>query len=155
MLRLAKNPVGRLLTTLPTWAVADMNALFGQDKDKAEQAQKLLTVRGQITAQAGQAEQSLVRRVDIRKQKADGSLGRDVDADEVIRKAEQDVKLRTVTIRGLLDDMKKLADEIEPPAKKNADPPLPTDPKAKLQALRDQLKVMEKDEKDYADLKQT
>ena len=49
--------------------------------------------------------------------------------------------------------MKKLADEIDPPAKKLPDPtPVPADPKAKLKILRDQLEPLEKAEKELNDL---
>ena len=154
-LRLAANPVGRLLATIESDATWDENTLavpLGQDPTKIQQGSKLLRYRGQIASQARQAEASLRTRVQIRKHKADGSLESGFNADEAIRKAEQEVRLRAATIRGLLDDMKKLADEIDPPAKKAAADLLPADPKARLNELRSRLNAIEKVEKDLGEM---
>ena len=40
------------------------------------------------------------------------------EIDDLIRKNEQDIRFRTATIRGIVDDLKTLADEIDSPAKK-------------------------------------
>ena len=37
--------------------------------------------------------------------------------DELIDRAEQEVQFRTAAMNGIIDDLKKLADEIDPPGK--------------------------------------
>jgi hypothetical protein len=155
-LRLAKNPVGRLLATIRPgygWGDAELQNAFGSDKAKVDQGRRLLNFRDEISKQAREAETSVTARFNIRKQRMDGTLSKDFNDAEVIRKAEQEIRYRTATIRGIIDDLKKLADEIDPPDKKNVEPPPPpVDPKAQLQTLRDQLKALEKAETDYSDL---
>jgi hypothetical protein len=154
-LRIAKDPVGRLLATIPPymgWGDAELQNALGPDKAKVDQGRRLLTFRDLILKQARQAEDSLTLRVNLRMRMKDESPSNNVNDMELNRKAEQDLRFRTATIRGIVDDLKKLADEIDPPAKKVAADPLPADPKARLNELRSRLNSIEKVEKDLGDM---
>jgi hypothetical protein len=121
VLRLAKTSVGRLLATIPVdkgWGDAELQNTFGSDKAKIEQGRKLLTYRDQIDKQSRQAETAVVERSSRLKSKETTNVeDTHPEINELIRKNEQDVRFRTAAIRGIVDDLKTLADEIDPPAK--------------------------------------
>jgi gas vesicle protein len=113
--------VGRLLATIPVdkgWGDAELQNTFGSDKAKIEQGRKLLTYRDQIDKQSRQAETAVVERSSRLKSKETTNVeDTHPEINELIRKNEQDVRFRTAAIRGIVDDLKTLADEIDPPAK--------------------------------------
>src|SRR5262249_53513246 len=72
VLRLAKTEVGRLLATISadrTMPESDIQATFGKDEKKIDQARRLLKLRGQITAQERTARTSLNERNNRRESK--------------------------------------------------------------------------------------
>jgi len=156
--RLAKTSVGRLLATIPyqtAWGEAELQLAFASsEKAKIDQGRRLLTYRDQVMAQAVRATSAFSQRTYQKEQRLTKKKEDQIpNIDDEIRKCEHDIRFRTATIRGIIDDLKKLADEIDPPDKKNIDPLVPpVDPKVQLQTLRDQLKALEKAEKDYSDL---
>lgn len=122
ILRLAKTSVGRLLATIRVdrgWGDKDLQVTLGADQAKIELGRKLLTLRDQIYQQSREAEISLNERANRLESKATAKE-HELPAliDELIRKNEQDIRFRTATIRGLVDDLKVLADEIDPLVKK-------------------------------------
>ncbi|HKA07566.1 MAG TPA: protein kinase, partial [Gemmataceae bacterium] len=158
-LRVAKTPVGRLLATFSPdkqWSETELqNTLGPDDKTRIAQGRKLLNLRGQIMTQAKAADNAVIDSVWEQNRKATRQAGQGDKADlpsieEGLHKAEQEIQLRTAALRGIVDDFKKLADELDPPAKKDAD--LPTEPKAKLQYFRDLLQSLENDDKEIAEL---
>jgi hypothetical protein len=124
-LRLAKTRVGRVLATFPAdrgWGDAELQIEFSStDKTRIEQARKLLTLRGHIRDQAQKAESSLAQRTAYLRTKATSKKEELLDdIDNLIRKSELDVKFRTAALRSIIDDLKTLADEIDPPAKEGS-----------------------------------
>jgi hypothetical protein len=117
VLRLAKTPIGRLLaTTKPKeWRV-------GTDLPPADQATavKLLNLRDQVVAQKEAFEGHTRGLKDSTGWKArlEASKG-DPEAlathANYIKTHEAGLKLATETLRGLVRDFRKLADEIDPP----------------------------------------
>jgi hypothetical protein len=119
LLRLAKTRVGRVLATIPvdrSWGDAELQNEFGSNETaRIEQARKLLTLRGQIYNQARQAQNALTERKSRLLSKSAGGVIPGID--DEIKKNEQEIKFRTAAIRGIVDDLKTLANEIDPPAK--------------------------------------
>jgi Protein kinase domain len=119
VLRLAKTEVGRLLATFPidrTPAEAEFDDILGRNEKKVAQASRMLKLRGEIAAQERMARTSLNER-NNRKESKQKAKKEDLipNVDEEIRKNEHDVRVRTAAIRSLVDDFRKLADEMDPP----------------------------------------
>lgn len=120
--RLAKTEVGRVLAIIPPdkeWSTVELGDLFAGDGEKTEPARKLLKLRDQIRLQ----HMSLKVASDFvkTKQAMPAGIGDAQEIDAIIKKvreSEQEIRLRTATIRGIVDDLKKLADQLDPPAKK-------------------------------------
>jgi hypothetical protein len=113
-LRLANTPVGRVLALLPPregWVTEKVRQAIGQDKDKVDRAVRLLEIRDKIISQADKADRALTARHNVRVVETADETWRA----EVVAMHGQEIKLRTVALRGLVDDLKKLADEIDPP----------------------------------------
>jgi Protein kinase domain len=119
VLRLAKTQVGRLLSSIQyerKWSDDDLVEAFGIDQEKIDLGRMLLRYRDQARSQAVLAEKALGESAALQKKQKE--LGVTQKIDERIRMYAQDVRLRTATIRVIVEDVKKLADQIDPPAKK-------------------------------------
>jgi hypothetical protein len=122
VLRLAKTRVGRALALFPSgksWTVGEFTEAFPNTLDQS-QAQDLLRKRGQILTQVDAAEKALTPRNNAQRQlKDEPDRFKDPAAraaqDESIRKFEHEAKVATAALRTLIDDLKKLANEIDPP----------------------------------------
>src|SRR5262249_61707959 len=98
----------------------DVENAVGSDHTKVDRGRKLLTIRDQITLQATTAETAINERASRMRSRATKKKEDLIpNIDEEIAKNEQDIRFRAAAIRSLLDDLKKLADEIDPPAPKN------------------------------------
>lgn len=121
-LRLAKTTVGRLLATIPEdggWSMPAVKSTVGPDERMQKQGERLLTLRGQITTQVAKAEAAVSERAARMKSKAESKKENPVpNIDEAIGKSEQEARFRIAAVRGLVEDLAKLADEIEDPDKK-------------------------------------
>jgi hypothetical protein len=122
VLRLAKNPVGRALALFPADKVrtADkFNEAFPNPYDLG-QAKRLLDKRGQILAQMAAADKAISDRTAaiLRQKQAEHELADPATRTQIgdaIQKAEHDAKVATTVLRTLVDDLKKMADELDPP----------------------------------------
>jgi hypothetical protein len=124
--RLAKTEVGRVLAIISpnrAWSETEIADMYAGQGDKTESARKLLKFRDQIRVQNELADTFTKTRSDLLKSKqalstAPGDREKLTAIEEQIRSCEHDIRLRTATIRGIVDDVKKLADQFDPPAKK-------------------------------------
>jgi hypothetical protein len=122
VLRLAKNPVGRALALFPpsnSWTADQFRQAFPNAMDLS-QAQALLEKRGQILTQAEAVAKALkdrtaalLRQTQAKQEVVDPASRTQIS--EAIQKAEHDAKVATAALRTLIDDLKKLADGIDPP----------------------------------------
>jgi hypothetical protein len=120
-LRLAKTRVGRLLAVFPPqqWPSTEVEKALANDEKKTQLGIRLLTLRDQFREQSLKAEGALSAK---RQNLFTKGLELSPHLDELILKNEQEVQFRTAAMRGILDDLKKLADEIDPPANKGPMP---------------------------------
>jgi hypothetical protein len=122
VLRLAKTKVGRALALFPAGKVATadgFNEAFPNPYDLG-QAKRLLDKRGQILAQVNAADKAISDRTAalVRQKQAEHELADPAtrtQITEAIQKAEHDAKVATAALGTLIDDLKKMADEIDPP----------------------------------------
>ncbi len=120
VLRLAKTKVGRLLATIEpdqSWSTSKIESEVGTDSKMVAQGERLLRLRDRLRAQAFFAEKALSSRESAleRKAIARNELKSGDDTAEMIQKSENELKFRTAALRGILNDLTKLADEIDPP----------------------------------------
>jgi serine/threonine protein kinase len=129
VLRLVDTPIGRILALFPpdrSWNSAEVkNAMDGRE-EKSKPAVKLLEARSNILSQASRADTALTNVFNVRQQRARAqSENATADYlavfDDNIAKSEHEVKLRTIALRGLVADLKKMADELDPPATPEAE----------------------------------
>jgi serine/threonine protein kinase len=122
-LRLVNTPIGRILALVPPdrqWNEGEMTAVAGGDPAKRGQAIRLLDQRRHILDQADLAQKAInARAVAIKQQANDPGRFLEKDAraanEEVIQKNEHDAKVRITALRGLIGDLKKITDELDPP----------------------------------------
>jgi hypothetical protein len=120
VLRLAKTQIGRVLAMFPPgkgMGFNDLSQSFPKPDDGA-QAYKLLEKRGQILAQADVAEKALASRArDLQDLKKHPEWPKELQTtqEESIRKYEHEAKVAMAALRTFVDDLKKLADGIDPP----------------------------------------
>jgi signal transduction histidine kinase len=142
VLRLAKNRIGRILALVEPgrgWstAILELNGVAAGDQEKAGQ---LLGLRSQILTQA---EAARVARFDAKKYRAEQEeLRSKLDtkkADEygeMVETVDHDFRVRTAAISSLVNDLKALADDIDPPEKKTE----PRDPRfERVRFLRERI----------------
>jgi serine/threonine protein kinase len=123
VLRLAETRVGRVLALYPpqnSWQPDEVRKQFGGRVAEGDLAVWLLEKRTQIQTQADRARGALTVRSNLLRQKAEQATGKakagdSASLDEGIRNQEQDVKLATIALRGLIGELKKFADENESP----------------------------------------
>ena len=121
VLRLAKHPVGRVLTLVgEKWTEGELERR-GLEPPDVQRAMKLLKLRDEIKSQAQKVTSAFSARQQNQENLAKHT-GPDLDSErwrtnitEDLRLCEQAAKVGTETIRGLLVDLKKLADELDPP----------------------------------------
>jgi DNA repair exonuclease SbcCD ATPase subunit len=147
VLRLARHRVGRVLTIVAaTWNEQSLGQRGYEGVDLAT-AVKLLNLRDEIKIQAENAA-SAVRvwrenQQNLAKYTGPGSEQSRTSLTESIRANERTLKESTETIRGLVADLKKLADELDPPGKK-ADAPAGEDPRfRRVRDLKEQIQRAE------------
>jgi hypothetical protein len=147
--RLVKTPVGRLLATFKPgygWGDAELqNAL----SDKAQQAagRRLLTLRDQIGTQSADVRKAVSElpqyRTGLDQVRAEKPAATDTRGalEDAIRVRERAIRFGTEAIRGMVADLKKLADELDPAGKA----PAPgEDPRfQKVRELKDQINRIE------------
>jgi serine/threonine protein kinase len=122
VLRLAKTKVGRALALFPSgksWTSDQFSQAFPNPYDLG-QAKGLLDKRGQILAQVDAVEKALSARYSAQRLLKDepdrfAKAADRASIDELIGKHEHDAKVAATALRTLVDDLKKMADEIDPP----------------------------------------
>jgi hypothetical protein len=128
VLRLAKTTGGRLLAiTKPgNWGEGDITVAVGPDQTQLAAGKKLLWARDQINYQSSEAGRALKdlegqrqRLKELKEQKA--AANRLAEVEDQLRKAEQQLKFRTVTLGEFVGDVRWVADLWDPPAKKTGD----------------------------------
>jgi len=119
VLRPVNTPVGRVLALFPPeegWSADNVRKVFPADSPTAV---ALLEKRGQIRTQKVRAEQALTNRAQALKKKEQAKDSSDAEfrarVDDEIRTHEHEAKVATTALRGLIGDLKKQADEIDPP----------------------------------------
>jgi Protein kinase domain len=121
VLRLARHPVGRVLTLVgEKWKEGDLERR-GLEPPDVQRAVKLLNLREEIKAQSYKVTSAFSARRQNQENLAKHT-GPDPDSEEWrknitenLRLCEQTITVGTETVRGLMGDLKKLADELDPP----------------------------------------
>jgi hypothetical protein len=118
VLRLAKTQVGRALALFPPGKGLGFNELSQSFPNDGARAYRLLEKRGQILAQADVADKALTSRAnelkDLKKH-PDWDKETQAKQEESIRKHEHEAKVATAAMRTFVEDLKNMADEIDPP----------------------------------------
>jgi hypothetical protein len=111
--RLVKTPTGRLLVTLQgSWSEIAIKASPGADVTLGI---KLLHLRGEIETQSTEYTRSINELASIKTKLS--RTGQDQNAVDRAEKETQNIQLRIQVLRGLIVDLKRLAEEIDPPGK--------------------------------------
>jgi hypothetical protein len=149
VLRLARHPVGRLLAVAArNWDQNDIDQLVDLDDAGKKTAGRLLRLRHQLLAEKDRAEE-LVRNIANNRLLAAKDPVQRAD-DEPIRSMETGLRVSTEAARGLLAELTKLADELDPLAKK-ADAPAEDPRFQKLRELKAKLNEIENYQKAIVD----
>jgi hypothetical protein len=123
VIRLARHPVGRMIVIVDRpWDDGHLERRTDLSNADRPKASRLLKLRDQIQVQAEKAK-VILRTIDGHRttiasftaQKAEASVIAGWEG--AIHREETPLKVCTETIRGLLTDMTKLADELDPPKK--------------------------------------
>jgi len=118
LVRLAKSKVGRALVVIKrgSWNDADL-AEQNLPADKKELASRMLKLRDEFLRQWSKGDEAARDLALCASSRSPGNL-RNAEIDARARKGEADLKISNETMRGLLEELNKLADTIDPPAKK-------------------------------------
>lgn len=116
--RVAPTSLGRLLALFPEnrgWGDSELQLHFGSgNKEQIAKARQMLTLRDQIYKQATEARQSFQSAELVREAiRRDPLAATDAWRDELNRD-EQRARFRTATIEGLVADLKKLMEPVDP-----------------------------------------
>jgi hypothetical protein len=148
VLRLARHPAGRQITLVgQNWVHPDIEQRIDLNEEEKMSAIRLLLLRDQVRAQAQKAD-GRVRQIDIFRERLTEFTAKKSEPsvlagiEEEIRKEQTPLKVCTETIRGLLTDMTRLADELDPP-KKTAPRPNEDQRFHRVRQLREQIDQFE------------
>ncbi|HKB01321.1 MAG TPA: protein kinase, partial [Gemmataceae bacterium] len=155
VLRLTRHRVGRVVTVVARqWnpGTLEGRGITGPDQEKAV---NLLNLRDEVLTQKEKAE-GVLRQIDQNRQrlaefaakKADPSAIAEVE--ETMRQEQAGLRVFTETIRGLVADLAKLADEIDPPAKTGPGD-LKIDPRfQKVRELKEKIERIDRAQRNIA-----
>jgi hypothetical protein len=122
VLRLVNTPVGRVLALFPPDRSWDKGQLYQAypDTNQYTPALALLETRSRIQSQVERAEKALAARANFLRQFKDepqrfAAAEARAAHEESVRKYEHEAKVATTTLRGLVGDLKKTADELDHP----------------------------------------
>jgi hypothetical protein len=126
VLRLAETRIGRVLALYPpqnSWQPDEVRKQFGGRVAEGDLAVWLLEKRTQIQTHSDRARGALTVRSNLLRRKTEQAAAKakadDGPAlDEGIRTQEQELKLSMIALRGLVDELKKFAEENETPKRK-------------------------------------
>ena len=128
VLRLAKSRIGRVLALIEpksSWSRTDLGATGVRSADLSITVQ-LLQLREKILKQVELADKARLDAIDYRKQQEIAQMELDAkrarELDDMAHRADQNRMVHIAAIRSLVDELKKIADDLDPSGKNSAVP---------------------------------